>query len=99
MFGLGRLFDRATGLQREFGPISIHGIQLYCQVCRHGIFWHQKAQLHTRWATFFDLEFANRTADCAVCAQCGYVHWFLPVHLAPQPAGEMEEGDPRAAMP
>jgi hypothetical protein len=92
MFGLGKLFDKATGLERQYGPIMVAGRQLACQVCRHGEFWQTQAQLHTPVASFLNMEFANRLADCAVCAQCGYVHWFLPPELAPQRADEPEEG-------
>jgi len=54
MFGIGKIFDKATGLEREFGPVQINGIQLLCQICRHDEFWHQSAQLHTGLATLFD---------------------------------------------
>jgi hypothetical protein len=40
--------------------------------------------MHTPLATLFNFEFANRVADCAVCANCGYVHWFLPTNMAPK---------------
>ena len=90
MFGIGKIFDKATGLEKEFGPVQINGMQLACQICRHGEFWHQSAQLHTGLATFFNVEFANRSADCAICARCGYVHWFMPLELAPV---RSEDGD------
>lgn len=96
MIGIGKIFDEATGLEREYGPVEINGVQLVCQVCRDGEFWHQRAQLHSPMASFFNLEFANRTADCAICAKCGYVHWFMPIHLAPQRA-EDAGGDPAEA--
>jgi hypothetical protein len=35
--------------------------------------------LHGAIASFFDLEWTGPRADCYVCAQCGYIHWFLPV--------------------
>jgi hypothetical protein len=96
MFGLGRLFRRSVGLEREYGPVCIHGIQLRCLVCRHEEFWHHRAQLHTPWATLFDVEYVNRVADCAVCARCGYVHWFMPVDLAPM---RIEEPEPSPDLP
>lgn len=88
MFGLGKLFNKATGMEKEYGPVSIHGYPLYCQVCKCGEFWRHQVQMHTPMATFFNLDFANRIADCAVCANCGYVHWFLPTNMAPQPSEE-----------
>ncbi len=90
MFGLGKLFDKATGIERETGPITIHGFQLYCQVCRCSEFWQHNVQLHTPMATFFNLDFANRVANCAVCTHCGYVHWFLPTHMAPRKSEDVE---------
>jgi hypothetical protein len=35
-------------------------------------------QLHTPGASFWNVEFMNRTATCAICSKCGYIHWFLP---------------------
>ena len=34
--------------------------------------------LNTRTATFFDLDWLNRDAVCAVCDNCGHMHWFIP---------------------
>lgn len=34
------------------------------------------AQLNTAMASFFNLDWANPTAECRICGQCGYVHWF-----------------------
>ena len=95
MFGFGKLFHRATGLELEYGPVTVLGIPLYCQICRHGEFWQHRVQMHTPFATFFNVEFANRIADCAVCANCGYVHWFLPTQTAPVP---LEEPDGASAQ-
>ncbi|HEY9740972.1 MAG TPA: hypothetical protein V6C90_10825 [Coleofasciculaceae cyanobacterium] len=52
--------------------------QLRCLVCDYQLFWYQEAQLNTAVATFFNLDWANRSAICLVCDQCGYIHWFLP---------------------
>jgi len=49
-----------------------------CTVCGNDRFWRRKAQLNTAVASFFDFDWANRTATCAVCSRCRYVHWFLP---------------------
>ena len=99
MFGLKQFFDRATGLEREYGPVEIHGIALRCQVCRHDEFWQHRAQVHTPTATFLDFEAFNRVADCAVCARCGYVHWFLPIDLAPQRADEAVDTEDPGPQP
>jgi hypothetical protein len=59
--------------------IEVRGHPLRCTICSHDRFWTRKAQLHTAGATFFNLEWAQPSADCFVCAECGYVHWFLPL--------------------
>ena len=88
MFGLGRFFRRSTGLERHYGPVTVHDRPLRCLVCRHDAFWEHHVQLHTPGATFYNLEFLNRVANCAVCASCGYVHFFVPTNAAPAAASE-----------
>lgn len=53
------------------------GKPLKCLVCGNDTFFERKAQLNTRALTFFNLDWANKTADCLVCESCGYIHWFL----------------------
>jgi predicted nucleic-acid-binding Zn-ribbon protein len=53
------------------------GARLKCTVCGCERFFERRAQLNTAAATFFNLDWANATAECWVCGQCGYVHWFL----------------------
>ena len=85
MFGwLTRTFRRETARDREYGPVVVQGRQLRCNVCGHGIFWAYQIQLHTPLMTFLGVEAWNRLADCAVCAQCGYVHSFIPPDSLPQ---------------
>lgn len=57
---------------------EIAGVQLHCEICKRQQFWHRRAQLHSAVATFFDVEWVSPSADCYVCAHCGYIHWFLP---------------------
>ncbi len=91
MFGLDGLLKPGLGTERQYGPVTVHGYPLRCQICRHEEFWEHQVQLHTPAATFFNVEFMNRIANCAVCANCGYVHIFLPTDLAPSPADESAE--------
>jgi hypothetical protein len=56
----------------------VAGFELRCEICKHTKFLHRRAQMHSAVATFFDVEWATPSADCYVCANCGYVHWFLP---------------------
>lgn len=83
MFGLDKLLQTTTGLGREFGPVTVHGHNLRCQVCSYSEFWEHHVQLHTPAATLFNVEMFNRVANCAVCARCGYVHFFIPLDTAP----------------
>ena len=58
--------------------VEIAGRPLVCQVCGADGFLQRNAQLHGPTATFFGVEWTSPTAICYVCAQCGYIHWFLP---------------------
>jgi len=84
MFGISNPFKAPEG-EQKFGPVTVHGAPLRCVVCRHDEFWGHRVQLHTPVATLFNVEMFNRVADCAVCASCGYVHFFLPTS-APEEA-------------
>lgn len=68
--------------QHDPEPMVVEGHQLRCEICQHDRFFEREGQLNTALATFFNFDFANPTARCLVCANCGYVHWFLPVHRA-----------------
>ena len=59
-------------------PATIAGASLRCEICHHDRFYHRRAQLHSAVASFFDLEWTGPSAECYVCAKCGYIHWFLP---------------------
>jgi len=50
---------------------------LRCHTCNNDTFWKQEAQLNTAVATFFNLDWTNRSATCLVCSECSYIHWFL----------------------
>ena len=75
----GRDPDEPDEEDRERGePAFVAEQQLTCVVCRHGLFRHRRAQLHSAAASFFNMEWLGPTADCYICAKCGYVHWFIP---------------------
>jgi len=65
--------------QRQYDAETVKVGQktLTCLVCGHDRFRRRRAQLNTALATFFKLDWANRSAECMVCQQCGYIHWFL----------------------
>ncbi len=64
--------------KKEPENVYIQGKQLTCAICQHLRFWQRKAQLNTAVATFFNFDWANRSAHCYVCENCGYIYWFLP---------------------
>jgi predicted nucleic-acid-binding Zn-ribbon protein len=57
---------------------EVQGRPLKCQLCNHHEFLRREGQLNTRAASFFNLDWANTSAICFVCDNCGYIHWFLP---------------------
>lgn len=58
-------------------PIYIHGNKLHCRICEHDQFYKRRSQLNTRTATFFNLDWVNRSAFAYVCAKCSHIDWFL----------------------
>jgi hypothetical protein len=57
--------------------VEIKGHELRCPVCNNNRFWIRQAQLNTATATFFNFDWANRSADCYVCSECTHISWFL----------------------
>lgn len=64
--------------KRETTQVAIKDQVLHCLVCRHPEFWSRDVQLNSAASSLFDLEWADPSARCYVCASCGYIHWFLP---------------------
>ena len=62
---------------KESQAVTVAGLSLRCEICKHDRFWTREAQLNTAVATFFNFDWANKTATCYVCDGCGYIHWFL----------------------
>lgn len=62
----------------EAEEVQIAGRPLRCEICHHTRFYSREGKIQTTGMTFFDLDWANASATCLVCEQCGYVHWFLP---------------------
>ena len=60
----------------EAREITIAGRHLRCQVCEFTRFYRREAELSTG-ASFFGQDWTNSKADCFVCEQCGFVHWFV----------------------
>jgi predicted nucleic-acid-binding Zn-ribbon protein len=67
------------GIFREKEPqaIQVGENAFKCPVCGNHLFWTRRAQLNTPVATFFDLDWANKSATCYVCSRCTHISWFL----------------------
>jgi C4-type Zn-finger protein len=61
---------------KEAAPRSIRGRHLACPVCRHTQFYTREYLLNTRAATFFNFDWANKSALTYICEQCGHILWF-----------------------
>jgi hypothetical protein len=48
-----------------------------CNVCQGKLFTTREIKLNTSGAEFFDMGWANKSANGLVCCTCGYVHAFL----------------------
>jgi hypothetical protein len=60
----------------EAREVRVAGHQLRCHVCDFTRFFRREARLPTG-AAFFGQDWTNSKANCFVCEQCGYVHWFM----------------------
>lgn len=65
----------------EAREITISGRTLRCHVCEFTRFHRREAELSTG-ASFFGQDWTNSKADCFVCEQCGFVHWFVRTRSA-----------------
>ncbi len=67
------------GLFSEDEPkmMEVHGRQIKCVVCANEYFHIREAQLNTAAASFFNVDWANRSATCLVCSECTHIMWFL----------------------
>lgn len=65
-----------TASSVEAREVRVAGRQLRCQVCDYTRFYGREARL-TTGASLFGQDWTNSKADCFVCEQCGFVHWFV----------------------
>lgn len=61
----------------EDQTIEIKGHELKCPICNHNRFWTRRVQLNTAVASFFNLDWTNRSTNCYVCSECTHISWFL----------------------
>jgi hypothetical protein len=57
--------------------VEVMGKDFRCPVCANLNFWSRRVQLNTTVATFFNLDWTNRSATCFVCSNCTHISWFL----------------------
>ncbi|NNK19055.1 MAG: hypothetical protein HKP49_07880 [Maribacter sp.] len=62
---------------KEPQQVIIKGKRLKCSICGHGIFIPRKAQLNTKVASLMNLDWANKSAYCYICANCSHIDWFM----------------------
>lgn len=62
----------------EASQVEILGTPLRCEICDHDLFFQREGKIQTTGMTLLELDWLNASANCVVCARCGYVHWFLP---------------------
>jgi hypothetical protein len=63
--------------QKEPQVVEVKGHALSCPICSNKKFWTRRPQLNTSIASFFGLDWANRSATCFVCSECTHISWFL----------------------
>ena len=64
----------------ESQAVAVKGHELKCPVCGNKNFWRKRVLLTTRLATFFDFDWANRSATCYICSNCTHISWFRGEH-------------------
>jgi len=52
------------------------GKQIACPHCGGTEFFSQTVLLNTRGATFFNLDWLNRSATALTCKACSHIEWF-----------------------
>jgi DNA-directed RNA polymerase subunit RPC12/RpoP len=62
---------------KEPQQVNVKGSRLTCTVCGHNIFKPRKAQLNTKVASLMNLDWANKSAFCYICANCSHMEWFM----------------------
>jgi uncharacterized protein with PIN domain len=62
---------------KEPQTVQIAGNELKCPICNNNLFRRRRAQMNSAIATFFKLDWTNRSATCYVCSKCTHISWFL----------------------
>ena len=59
----------------EAREITVAGRHLRWHVCDFARFYRREVRMSTG-ASQFGQDWASSRAECLICEQCGYVHWF-----------------------
>ena len=52
-------------------------LRFACPACKGNLFYDRQIKLNTTGAEFFNMGWANESADGLVCQRCGYLHTFV----------------------
>jgi predicted nucleic-acid-binding Zn-ribbon protein len=74
--GKKSIFD-STKTEHFTNSYQIEGKPIVCPQCGHNQYDQGVALLNTPGMTFFDLDWANRTATILSCRRCSRIEWFL----------------------
>lgn len=79
---MGLLGDTMDAFKRgasgdETGVYERAGRPVTCSHCGGTSFDKGSALLNSRGLTFFDLDWANASADTYICKACGHIEWFV----------------------
>jgi uncharacterized protein len=59
------------------GQYIAAGKKIECPHCGSDEFSQGKAQLNTAGMTFFELDWANKSATTLACTKCGQIQWYI----------------------
>ncbi len=68
---------QSMGADPEGERYEVAGKFVACAHCQHDRFVEGRAQLNTAGMSFFNLDWANRSAATLTCTACGRIEWFL----------------------
>ncbi|GAB3540171.1 hypothetical protein GCM10027403_29480 [Arthrobacter tecti] len=60
----------------SFLGLEVKGYTFKCLVCQNPEFTQRDILLNTAGLTAFDMDWANKSSDGAICTDCGYIHEF-----------------------
>lgn len=69
--------NRKKHIAKKLESIAIKGNGLTFVICKNDNFWERKTLMNTKGVTFFNLDWANKSAQNYICDNCGYLHWYL----------------------